>query len=188
MKLLSKQEFVLLRSEISEYINLCNEHNYTPSKADIKDIIEFSIDSEPNLSSISESYQIDPEFIVNHIYESYELDEAGFRGDSEYDNTKDFESAVGAVKVGANMAMDAVKFGAGLAFAGSVILIGYMFKRGKVRSLVKQELDSELKKLQGYQSLYQLKRKLSDLKGEAVGKVAFPTMATGPELEQPQPE
>ncbi len=188
MKLLSKEEFVLLRSEISEYINLCNEHNYIPSKADIKDIIEFSIDNEPEMSNLLESYQTDPEFILNHIYESYELDEAGFAGGSEYDNSEDFKSAVGIVKTGANLAVRGAKIGATLAFAGSVILIGYMFKRGKVKSLLQQELDAELKKLQGYQKLYLLKKKLGELQGKSAGKISFPSMASGPELENKNEE
>lgn len=183
MKLLSKEEFVLLRSEITEYVNLCNEHNYVPTKVDIKDIIEFSIDNEPKMSSILESYQINPEFILNHIYESYELDEAGFRGGSEYDNSEDFKSAVGIVKSGVDLAVKGAKIGATLAFAGSVILVGYMFKRGKIKSLLQQELDAELKKLQGYQKLYLLKKKLSELQGKSVGKISFPSMASGPELE-----
>ena len=179
MKLISisKEEFSDLRSEISEFITLCNENNYIPTKSEIQDILEFTITNEPSMSNIYESYQSNPEFILNHIYESYKLNEEGFRGGSEYDNSQDFKSAMGLAKVATGAAV-------GVAVIGGFILIQYAFKKGKVRSLVQKELDLELKKLQGYKQLAELRKKLADLKGEAREKTEYPTMATGPELEQ----
>ena len=179
MKLISisKEEFSSLRSEISEFITLCNENNYIPTKSEVQDILEFTINNEPNMSNIYESYQTDPEFILNHIYESYKLNEVGFKGGSEYDNSQDFKSAMGLAKVATGAAV-------GVALIGGFILIQYAFKRGKVRSLVQKELDLELKKLEGYKQLSELRKKLADLKGEAKEKTEYPTMASGPALDE----
>ena len=178
MKLISKTEYLLLNEDIKEFIVFCNENNYIPNKSDIKDIIEFILNEEDSMSELTESYNHNSDFLVDSIYEKA-LNEIKFKGDNEYDNSKDFDSATGMVKTAAMMAGGAALTGA----IGTGIFVQWLFKRGKVKKLVSKELDAELNKLKGYQKLVELKNKLAELKGDTVGKIEFPTMATGPELE-----
>jgi len=183
MKLISKEEYLILNADIQEFVNLCNENNYIPTKSDFKDIIEFILESEDKLSNINESYESNSNFIVESLYDSFELNEVKFKGDNEYDNAEDFKTATGMVKNIANKTA-MIAGGAALAgVAGTGIFVQWLFKKGKVKKLVSKELDSELDKLKGYQKLADLKNKLAELKGEEVGKIEFPTMAEGPELE-----
>jgi hypothetical protein len=185
MKLISPHEYTDLRSEMNEFVVLCKKQNYRPVQEDFNDIIQFLLINHTGVGHMCESFEENPDYIVNHIFESFKediesIDEyTAFKGDSSYDNSKDFETATGLVKTGAAVA-------AGAALGGAVatgMYVQYLFKKGKVKKLIQKELDAELQKLSQYQKLAQMKKQLGELKDEKAGSVDFPGMATGPTLE-----
>ena len=179
MKIATKDDYLKLREDLKDFVTICEDNNYLPTKDDYKEAIEFCLLGES--STISELYEKNSTSVINFIHESFKLklNELGFKGDDEYDNSKDFETATGMVKAGAVGVIGA----ATVAAAGTGFFIGYLFKKGKVKSMVDKELEAELKKLSGYQKLVQMKRELAKLKEEAYKPITFPHMAQGPELE-----
>ena len=185
MKLIYPNEYSDLRSEMNEFVILCKTINYRPVQEDFNEIIKFLLINHTAVGHMCESFEENPDYIVNHIFESFKediesIDEyTAFAGDSSYDNKEDFKTATGIVKTGAAVA-------AGAALGGAVatgMYVQYLFKKGKVKKLIQKELDAELQKLSQYQKLAQMKQKLGELKGEKAGSVDFPGMATGPTLE-----
>lgn len=185
MKLIYPNEYSDLRSELNEFVILCKSQNYRPVQEDFNEIIKFLLLNHTAVGHMCESFESNPDSIVNHLFESFSediesIDEyTAFAGDSSYDNKEDFKTATGLVKTGAMVA-------GGAAIAGVVatgMYVQYLFKKGKVKKMIQKELDAELQKLSQYQKLAQMKQKLGDLKGEKVGAVDFPGMATGPTLE-----
>jgi hypothetical protein len=189
MKLIYPNEYSDLRSELNEFVTLCKSQNYRPVQDDFNEIIKFLLLNHTAVGHMCESFESNPDTIVNHLFESFtedieSIDEyTAFKGSSSYDNSKDFDTATGIVKTGAAVA-------GGVAVAGAVatgMYVQYLFKKGKVKKLVQKELDAELQKLGKYKKLYDLKKDLAKKKGENPSAVEFPTMAQGPELE-PVPE
>jgi len=190
MKLIYPNEYSDLRSELNEFVILCKSQNYRPVQEDFNEIIKFLLLNHTSVGYMCESFEANPNSITNHIFESFSediesIDEyTAFAGDSSYDNKADFATATGIVKTGAMAA-------GGAAIAGAVatgMYVQYLFKKGKVKKLAQKELDAELQKLGKYQKLYDLKKQLGKLKGEAPSSVEFPGMAkAGGELE-PIPE
>ncbi len=189
MKLIYPNEYSDLRSELNEFVILCKSQNYRPVQEDFNEIIKFILLNHTAVGHMCESFESNPDSITNHLFESFSediesIDEyTAFAGDSSYDNKEDFKTATGLATTG-------VKAAVGTAIVGAVatgMYVQYLFKKGKVKKLVQKELDAELQKLGQYQKLAQMKQKLGDLKGEKVGSVDFPGMATGPTLE-PVPE
>jgi len=188
MKLISPQEYSDLRSELNEFVVLCKSHKYRPDGSDFHDIINFLLlyNDAAGGSRLCESYEENSDKIVNHLFESFKeeieaIDEVSFKGDSEYDNSKDFDTATGSVITAGKMALS----GAVIGTVATAQVVTYLFKRRKVRKMTEKELEAEMDKLAGYEKLTQLKKKLAELKGEPVGKIEYPTMAEGPELEEP---
>ena len=188
MKLIYPNEYSDLRSELNEFVILCKTQNYRPVQEDFNEIIKFLLLNHTSVGHLCESFEANPNSIVNHLFESFSediesIDEVAFKGDSSYDNSKDFDTATGLVGAG-------IKGAAAGALVGAVatgMFVQYLFKKGKVKKMVQKELDAELQKLGKYQKLHDLKKQLGKLKGEAPSAVEFPTMASGPELE-PVPE
>lgn len=218
MKLISPQEYSELRSELLEFVVLCRKYDYRPKESDFHEIIKFLLlNSQPaaSMSPLCESFEKNPSYITNHMFNSLledlklieeneftvkserEFEEfslmeyVAFKGDSEYDNKKDFDSAVGIVQTGAMVAGGAAL--AGVATAG--MYVQYLFKKGKLKKMVQKELDAELAKLEPYKKLAQMKQQAKDLSDklpkdkqkEVSLSVEYPSMAEGPELE-PVPE
>ena len=145
MKLISPHEYTDLRSEMNEFVVLCKKQNYRPVQEDFNDIIQFLLINHTGVGHMCESFEENPDYIVNHIFESFKediesIDEyTAFKGDSSYDNSKDFETATGLVKTGAAVA-------AGAALGGAVatgMYVQYLFKKGKVKKLIQKELDAK---------------------------------------------
>lgn len=189
MKLIYPNEYSDLRSELNEFVILCKTQNYRPVQEDFNEIIKFLLLNHTAVGHMCESFEENPNSIVNHLFESFNediesIDEyTAFAGDSTYDNKEDFKTATGIVKTGATVAVGAALTGA----VATGMFVQYLFKKGKVRKMVQKELDAELQKLGKYQKLHDLKKDLAKKKGEAPGKVEFPGMASGPEIE-PVPE
>lgn len=184
MKLIYPNEYSDLRSELNEFVILCKTQNYRPVQEDFNEIIKFLLLNHTAVGHMCESFEENPNSIVNHLFESFNediesIDEVAFKGDSSYDNSKDFDTATGMVGAG-------IKGAAAGALVGAVatgMFVQYLFKKGKVKKLIQKELDAELQKLGKYQKLHDLKKQLGKEKGEAPGKVDFPAMAQGPTIE-----
>ena len=177
MKLINYDEYNSLRVELNEFVVLCKKYNYTPSKNEFDDAIRFILLQSSTGTALCESYEINPFKILNHLYESFEFDKSlviDESGQDPYTGEKDFDSAVGTVTTGAKMA-GAAALGGAVAVG---VFISYLFKKGKVKKMVKAELDAELNKLQGWQKLAEERNKLAKLKGESV-KIDWPGMAQG---------
>lgn len=188
MKLIYPNEYSDLRSELNEFVILCKTQNYRPVQEDFNEIIKFLLLNHTAVGHMCESFEANPDSIVNHLFESFNediesIDEVAFAGDSSYDNKADFDTATGAVGTGIKAAAAGALVGA----AATGMFVQYLFKKGKVKKMVQKELDAELQKLAKYQKLYDLKKDLAKKKGENPSAVEFPTMAQGPELE-PVPE
>lgn len=179
MKLIDPNEYLLLREELNEFVTLCNRYNYTPSKDEFDDVIRFILLQQGGgASHLCESYELNPFKLMNNLYASFDFDESNHIDEagsgSTYEPEKDFDSAVGTVTTGAKMA-GAAALGGAVAVG---VFISYLFKKGKIKSMVQKELDAEMKKLQGYQELATKRKELAVLKGETV-KMEWPGMATG---------
>ena len=192
MKLISPQEYSNLRSELNEFVVLCKTQNYRPVQEDFHDIIQFLLINQTGVGHMCESFEANPDSIVNHLFESFtedieSIDEyTAFKGDSSYDNKADFDTATGLATTGVKAAAGAVAGGAAAVGAGAALaavgvgtLVKYLFKKGKVKSMVQKELDAELAKLEGYKKLSAMRKKLSSLTGEDPASTDFPGMAMG---------
>ena len=181
MKIINQTEYLSLRDELNEFVVLCRKYNYTPSKSEFDEIIKFILLNQTAIGALCESYEAEPQSLLNHLYESYDFDESNAINEKEDDDTNDFDSAVGTATTGVKAA------GAGIAIAaGSVIdsgesvamLIHYFFKKSKIKSMVEKELEAELQKLQGYGKLAELKMKLGELTDDEDVDIKWPSMAT----------
>lgn len=185
MKLIYPNEYSDLRSELNEFVILCKTQNYRPVQEDFNEIIKFLLLNHTAVGHMCESFESNPDSITNHLFESFSediesIDEyTAFAGDSTYDNKEDFKTATGMVGAAAK----GVAAGAVVGAVATGMYVQYLFKKGKVKKLVQKELDAELQKLGKYQKLHDLKKQLGKLKGEAPGKVDFPGMASGPDIE-----
>ena len=167
MKLISKDEYLLLRNEISAFVNLCNENNYIPEKSDFEEIIEFVLESDDEMSNLFESYESNSNFIVESLYDSFELNEVKFKGDVEYDNKKDFDAAVKGVGMAA--------VAAGAAAVGVGAWIHYLFKKRKVKKLVTKQTELNISKIKEYGNLISMKNKLAELEGAEPSSPEWPS-------------
>lgn len=181
MNLIKTEEYLELRSELNEYVVLCNKYNYTPSKSEFDDIIRFILLYQNGGTTLCENYELNPFKLLNHLYESYGFDESNVvleagEGQTPYDPEKDFDSAYGSVKTGVAMAGVA----AAAAVVGAAKLIQYFFKKKKIKKACDAELEAEKKKLQGgWIELSVKKKKLAAITGETT-KIDWPGMATAP--------
>jgi hypothetical protein len=176
MKLIHYDEYNSLREELNEFVVLCKKYNYTPSKNDFDEIIRFILlQSGSGTTTLCESYEINPFKLLSHLYESYEFDESNAIDEADADGKADFDSATGTVTT-------AVKATGAAAIGGAVavgIFISYLFKKGKIKKMVKAELDAELNKLKGWTELANLRTELGKRKGETSVKIDWPGMAKG---------
>lgn len=197
MKIIDPNEYLSLREELNEFVVLCKTYNYTPTKNEFDDVIRFILlNSGSGTSTLCESYEINPFKVLTYLYESYGFDEydneeflkeslnEGGSG-SIYDPEKDFDSAVSTVTTGARKAVSGAKAVAAGVAVGAIAVgayIIYLFKKSKIKNLVNKEKDAELKKLEGYFKLAELKKKLSSLDPKSAKKIEFPGLTEGPAL------
>jgi hypothetical protein len=178
MKLIDQNEYLSLREELNEFVVLCNKYKYTPSKDEFDDAIRFILlQHGGGASHLCESYEINPFNLLNHLYESYGFDSSLSidEVDRAANPEADFDSAVGT----ATSVVKGAAVGALAKAVGVAILISYLFKKGKIKSLVNAELAAELDKLKGWQKLAEERKKLAELKGETT-KIDWPGMAEAP--------
>jgi hypothetical protein len=162
MKLITSEEYSIVREELNEFVVLCNRKKYNPTKADFKDIIDFLLLYNGGDTTICESV------LLNSLYEEfYSINE------SDYDPQKDFDSAVGmagAVATGA-LALGAV----GVYKAGQ--WIKFLYKRGKVKKSVMDEFKGEEEKIKEYELLNKLIEKKAKLEGKDTWTAEYPSLA-----------
>jgi hypothetical protein len=180
MKLIDPNEYLLLREELNEFVTLCNRYNYTPSKDEFDDVIRFILLQQGGgASHLCESYELNPFKLLNNLYESFEFDESNYIDEagtgSIYEPEKDFDSAVGSVTTGAKMAVA----GAAITAVAVGVYIAYLFKKSKVKKAVNKEKDAEIKKLEGFAKLSELKKKLKSLDPKASTKIKLPGSTKG---------
>ena len=173
MKLISSDQYSIISDELNEFFTICNKYQYTPTKFDYEDIIKFLLLYHGDSTGLCESDV--PDFI-QHLSESKVI---FINEDTTYDPKGDLDSATGLAIAGGAVALGTVTVGA-IAIGD---FIKYLFKKGKVKKSVAKETQAELQKLKDYQRLAELKKKISELGGEDVGKIEIPGMAKGGDLE-----
>jgi hypothetical protein len=199
MKIINFNEFNLLREELNEFVVICNNYKYTPTKDEFDDVIRFILlQSGSGSATLCESYEINPFDLLTYLYESYGFDPYDNeeflleKGDSSsiYDPEADFDSAVGTVTTGAKMAVSGAKAAVAGAALGAIAVgayIIYLFKKSKIKKAVDKEKDAEIQKLEGYFKLAELKKKLSSLDPKSSKKIEFPGQTQGDALVDSSP-
>lgn len=150
-----------IRTELNEYMVICNTYNYIPTKEDFTDIVNFILLYNNGGATLCES--VDNFNLVDKLYESYELNE-----DSN-DTIKEFDTAVGAV--------NAVAKGVGIGLLATGAYVAYLFKKVKVMISVSKEKKIIKNRIKNYEKLHQLKLKKWELEG---GKDEPPKMELPP--------
>jgi hypothetical protein len=162
MKLITSEEYSIVREELNEFVVLCSKNKYNPTKEDFKDIIDFLLLYNGASTTLCESV------LLNSLYEEfYSINE------SDYDPSKDFDSAVGMVGAAAT---GALAIGAiGVYKTGQ--WIKFLFKRGKVKKSVQDEFKGEEQKLKEYELLNKLIEKKAKLEGKETWTAEYPSLA-----------
>lgn len=162
MKLITPQEYSMLKDELNEYVTLCNRYNFVPTRDEFQDIINFLLLFSGGDTTICESVLLDD------LYESsIQLIE------DSYDPGKDTDSAIGLV---GNVAAGAAGVAA-LVGLGTAAWIVYLFKKSKVKKSVKAETEKEMDKLKEYELLNKLIEKKAKLEGRDTWNIEYPALA-----------
>lgn len=194
MSLFMKPVNVLrVQEELKAYKNLCAQYNYSPAKDEFEDIVKFILLYHGGQGgAMLESNESVSDIDLNYLYETFMsslslemLNEAAKGGNGEaleVDGEAEFDTAVGTVntvvkKVGATLLV-------GAATAG--LYIAFLFKRGKLKGSLAKEQALEMKKIDKFQEIVNLKVKLAELKDEEVPAISnIPTITPAPEMETP---
>lgn len=144
--------YSILRSELNEYVVLCNTHNYIPTKDDFKEIIDFLLLFHSGTSTMCESID---NHTIDNLYES-------LLNEDSWDSKGDFDSAVGLINNAAKFAV----VGGVAGVAGVATYVNYLFKKVKVMVNVAKEKKVLTKRINNYKKLYDLKVKKWELEGK----------------------
>ena len=139
-----------IRTELNEYMVICNTYNYRPTKEDFTDIVNFILLYTNGGATLCES--MDNFNLIDKLYESYDLIEKG-----SWDTEKEFDTAVGTV--------NAVAKGAGVALLAAGAYVAYLFKKVKVMINVSKEKKLITNRIKNYEKLHKLKIKKWELEG-----------------------
>lgn len=150
-----------IRTELNEYMVICNTYNYIPTKEDFTDIVNFILLYNNGGATLCESTNNN---IIDRLYESYDLNEEG-----SYNSEKEFDTAVGAV--------NSIAKGVGLGLLATGAYVAYLFKKVKVMVSVAKEKKIIKNRIKNYEKLHQLKLKKWELEG---GEGDPPTMELPP--------
>jgi len=177
-----------IQEELKEYQRLCGEFNHSPAKEEFEDIVNFILTQSGSATgALSESIS---ESDMNYLFESFKerleplLERGGGGGGHiEADGEAEWDTAVGAVnniakKVGTGIVV-------GAATAG--LYIAFLLKKGKIKGSIAKENSLEMKKIDKFQDVVDLKVELAKLKGDAIPSFSnMPTMTPAPEMEAPK--
>ena len=172
-----------IQEELKEFQRLCAEYNHSPAKEEFEDIVKFILlQSGSATGALSESVsELDMDYLFENFNERLELLLEGSA--IETDGEAEWDTAVGTVntvakKVGASIVL-------GVATAG--LYIAFLFKKGKIKGSIEKEKSLEMKKIDKFQDIVDLKVELSKIKGTEVPAFAnIPTMTPAPEMETPK--
>lgn len=141
-----------LRTELNEFIVICNSYNYTPTKNDFQEIIDFILLYNSGGTTLCESVD---ESVVNKLYESFELNEGSWNTEKEFDNAVGAVNAIGSFAIGTTIA------GA----VGVGMYMKYLFKKIKVAMSVAKEKKIVTNRIKNYKKLFDLKVEKWKLEG-----------------------
>lgn len=160
MKLINLEHYSELRSELNEFVQLCNVHNYKPTKSDFDEITKFILLYHSGGSTLCESID---DSVIENLYESFSLNET----DANWEG--DWDSAVGTIKsIGTGVAKTAAAAVA-TAAVGAItagMYIKYLFKKLKVSMAVSKEKKIVMEQIKQHKKLYELKVKKWELEGK----------------------
>ena len=171
-----------IQEELKEYQRLCAEFNHSPAKEEFEDIVNFILTQSGSATgALSESIS---EKDINYLFESFnEKLESLLEAHIETRGEEEFDTAVGAVNSVAKKAGAAIVVGA--ATAG--LYIAFLLKKGKIKGSIAKEKSLEMKKIDKFQDIVDLKIELAKLKGDAIPSFSnMPTMTPAPEMEAPK--
>jgi hypothetical protein len=146
--------YSLLNSELNEYVVICNNHNYIPTKEDFKEIVDFLLLFHSGSTTLCESVD---ESVIDNLYET-QINAGGGVG---WDAAGDFDKAVDTVNKLAAGSIAAVATGA----VGVGMYVNYLFKKTKVMISSAKEKKILSKRIKNYKKLYDLKIKKWELEG-----------------------
>jgi len=138
-----------IRTELNEYMVICNTYNYIPTKEDFTDIVNFILLYTNGGATLCES--LEDSNLIDRLYESYELNEGS------WDTEKEFDTAVGSV--------NAIAKGAVIGLIGTAAYVAYLFKKVKVMINVAKEKKIIKNRIKNYEKLHKLKIKKWELEG-----------------------
>ena len=111
-----------IRTELNEYMVICNTYNYIPTKEDFTDIVNFILLYNNGGTTLCESVDNN---LIDRLYESYDLNE------DSYNSEKEFDTAVGAV--------NSIAKGAVIGMVATAAYVAYLFKKVKGMGSVAKE-------------------------------------------------
>jgi hypothetical protein len=178
-----------IQDELKEYRKLCNAYNHSPAKQEFEDIVNFILlhsgdginESFEGVESIEDINEATKTYLYIKFNES--LNEKGGGGHLENSGEEEWNSAVDATVGTAKKITKGLVIGAAL----TALYIAFLFKRGKIKSSLKQEQALEMKKLDQFGELAKLKTQYAEMTGKEMPKMSaqIPSMSEGPEMEKP---
>ena len=174
-----------IQDELKEYRKLCNAYNHSPAKQEFEDIVNFILlhsgdginESFEGIQSIEDINEATKTYLYIKFNESLNEDHLENTGSAEWDS---------AVNATVNTAKNITK-GLAVGAALTALYIAFLFKRGKIKSSLKQEQSLEMKKLDQFGELAKLKTQYAEMTGKEMPKMSaqIPSMTEGPEMEKP---
>ena len=198
MSFIKPMNVLYIQQELKEYERLCAEYNYSPAKEEFEDIIQFILLQQGGQSSGTMCESIserDMNFLFENFNEKMELlfEYTGGNGSGNpltADGSAELDSAFGLAKTVAGKAINTAKaIGAGIVIgaAAAGLYIAFLFKKSKLKSSIGKELSLEMKKLDKFQEVVNLKVELAKLKGEPSPAISsYPSMTPAPPMEAPK--
>lgn len=187
MSFIKPMNVLYIQQELKEYERLCAEYNYSPAKGEFEDIVQFILLQQGGQSSGTMCESIserDMNFLFENFNEKIELLLEYTGGDGSgnpltADGSAEVDSAVGLAKT--------VAGGIVIGAAAAGLYIAFLFKKSKLKSSIGKELSLEMKKLDKFQEVVNLKVELAKLKGEPSPAISsYPSMTPAPEMEAPK--
>lgn len=179
---------IQIRPDLVEYRELCSKYGYQPNKEEYEEMLKFLLLFHTGIGHTCESHEVDffynemeMHLLENNLNESL-LENDFLNEDGAFANpAAEKDTALGLITAAG---VGAAGLGAAAA-VGVGMFISYLMKKGKVKSAVKEELSTMMKKLEPFQVIYKKSEELAKLKGETfdgIGKL--PGVSEAPPMEE----